>query len=140
MEKHTITANWLGGRAFEGNVGGHRIVVDTPVEKGGGNLGPSPKQLMLLSLAGCTGIDIAIIASKMKLDVTKLEITVEGELTEEHPRFYRRMHVVYEFTGKDLRLDKLQKAVELSEEKYCGVSAVYKKVVEMSSEIRIIPE
>ncbi|HEX2920790.1 MAG TPA: OsmC family protein [Bacteroidales bacterium] len=138
MTKHKINARWLGNRAFEGNVAGHKITVDTPKEAGGDNKGASPKQLMLLSLAGCTGIDVALILGKMKLDIKDFNITVEGDLTDENPRYYHSMHVVYEFTGKDLPLDKLQRAVELSEQKYCGVYAVYKNVVKMSSEVRII--
>jgi putative redox protein len=140
MEKHTVTAKWLGNVAFEGNVSGHRIITDVSKEAGGDDLGCRPKQLMLMSLAGCTGYDVAHIIKKMKLNVTDFRILVEGTLTEEHPRYYESMHVVYEFTGKELPLEKLEKAVNLSEEKYCGVMAMYKKVIRMSSEIRIIEQ
>ena len=93
---------------------------------------------MLLSLGGCTGIDVISILKKMRVDVDEFNVRVEGELTEEHPKHFVKIHVVYEFTGKDLPMDKLKKAVELSEERYCGVSAVYKKVIEMTSEIKVI--
>mgnify|MGYP000913086450 FL=1 len=63
---------------------------------------------------------------------------MDGDLTEEHPKYFYRMHVIYEFTGKDLPADKLQKAIDLSTEKYCGVSAVYRKAMEITSEIRIL--
>ncbi len=138
MDKHTITAKWLGNRAFEGLVTGHKIIVDTKNESGGDDRGASPKQLMLLALAGCTGIDVASILSKMKVEVMDLNIIVEGDITEDHPKHYTRMHVIFEFTGRDLPYDKLKRAVELSEQKYCGVHAVYKKAISMSSEIRII--
>ncbi len=138
MEKHTVRSRWLGNRAFEGLVTGHKIIVDTKKESGGDDRGASPKQLMLLALAGCTGIDVASILSKMKVDVKDLNIIVEGDVTEDHPKHYTRMHVIFEFTGKDLPYDKLKRAVELSEQKYCGVHAVYKKAVSMSSEIRVI--
>lgn len=139
MERHTVTARWLGNRAFEGIVTGHKVIVDIKPEKGGDDLGPSPKQLMLLALAGCTGTDVAAIVSKMKLDMHSLNVTVEGDLTDEHPRYYKTMHVVYEFTGRDLPLEKLQRAVDLSEEKYCGVRAVYVRAMNITSEIRIVP-
>jgi putative redox protein len=138
MEKHSVTAKWLGKFAFEGNVSGHNIITDVSKESGGDDSGCRPKQLMLMSLAGCTGYDLAMIIGKMKLEVVDFRIIVEGTLTEDHPRYYESMHVVYEFTGKDLPLEKLQRAVTLSEDKYCGVMAVYKKVIKMSSEIRII--
>lgn len=138
MGKHTITAKWLGNRAFEGTVSGHKIVVDTTAEAGGNDRGASPKQLMLLALAGCTGIDVALILAKMQVQLKDFNIIVEGELTEEIPKYYQKMHVIYEFTGTDLPYDKLKRAVELSEQKYCGVHAVYKKAVQMSSEIRTI--
>lgn len=137
MTKHKINARWLGNRAFEGLVSGHKVIVDAPSEAGGDDRGASPKKLMLLALAGCTGIDVALILKKMHIEIKDLNISVEGELTEEFPRYYHRMHVIYEFTGKDLPPDKLKRAVELSEQKYCGVHAVYKKAVQMSSEIRI---
>ncbi|HLP74593.1 MAG TPA: OsmC family protein [Bacteroidales bacterium] len=138
MEKHIVKARWLGKKAFEGDIDGHKIIVDTREEKGGENRGPSPKRLMLMSLAGCTGMDVASILVKMREDLRDLNITVEGDLTEEHPKHYNSMHVIYEFTGKNLNMDNLRRAVDLSEQKYCGVMAVYKKVIRMSSEIRII--
>lgn len=138
MAKHRITAKWIGNRGFEGLVTGHKIVVDTRKESGGDDRGASPKQLMLLALAGCTGIDVASIVTKMKIELSDFNIIVEADVTEEHPKHYTRMHVIFEFTGKDLPYDKLKRAVELSEQKYCGVHAVYKKAINMSSEVRII--
>jgi putative redox protein len=140
MEKHTVTAKWLGKTAFEGEITGHRIITDARPESGGESRGYSPKQLMLMALAGCTGIDVASIVTKMKLELHDLRITVEGDVTPDHPKHYESMHIIFEFTGKDLPLDKLQKAVSLSEDKYCGVMAVYKKAIKMSSEIRIIED
>ena len=138
MTKDKITAKWLGNMAFEGIVSGHKITIDAEPHVGGENKGARPKSLMLLALGGCTGMDVISILRKMRVEVTDLNIIVEGELTEEYPKYYHTMHVVYEFTGKDLPLDKLQKAVKLSEERYCGVSVVYREAVKMTSEIKII--
>lgn len=140
MAKHKVTAKWLGNMGFEALVTGHKIIVDTKKESGGDDRGASPKQLMLLALAGCTGIDVASIATKMKIELSNFNIIVEADLTEEHPKHYTTMHVIFEFTGKNLPYDKLKRAVELSEQRYCGVHAVYKKAMSMSSEIRIIEE
>ena len=133
MVKHTVTAGWIKEKAFQGIIDGHRLIVDS--ESAESSLGASPKKLMLLALAGCTGVDIIIILKKMKIKLKDFKVTVEGELTEEFPRYYHTMHTIYEFTGKDLPLDNLKKAVELSEEKYCGVRAVYVKAIKLTSEI-----
>lgn len=137
MVKEIVTTKWLSNMAFESEVNGHKIVIDAESEVGGEDRGPRPKPFMLLSLGGCTGMDVISILKKMRVDVKEFNVKVEGELTEEHPKHFNKIHVVYEFTGKDLPMDKLKKAVELSEERYCGVSAVYKKTMAMTSEIVI---
>ena len=138
-KEEIVTAKWLGNMAFEAEANRHKIILDAEPEVGGENKGPRPKPFMLVALGGCTAMDVISILKKMRVEVDKFNVHVEGELTDEHPKQYYKMHVVYEFTGKDLPLDKLKKAVELSEERYCGVSAIYKKVIELTSEIRIIP-
>jgi len=90
---------------------------------------------MLLSLAGCTAMDVISILKKMRVEVKDFDVSVSGELTEEHPKQFTSMHVTYEFWGNDLPMAKLEKAVSLSEDRYCGVSAVYKKAFELTSEI-----
>ncbi len=124
--------------AFETEVSGHKIIIDAEPHVGGENRGPRPKTLMLAALGGCTAMDVISILKKMRVEVEDLNVIVEGLLTEEHPKHFHKMHIIYEITGKGLPLDKLRKAVELSEEKYCGVSAVYKKVIGMTSEIKVI--
>jgi putative redox protein len=137
-EHETITAKWLNNMAFEAEVNGHKIVLDGESEAGGETCGPRPEFFMLTALGSCTAMDVISILKKMRVEVEKFNVKVEGELTEEHPKQYRKMHVIYEFAGKNLPVDKLKKAVELSEERYCGVTAVYKKVMELTSEIRVI--
>lgn len=136
--KHTVNVNWLKKMAFEGNVDGHKIVIDANAEVGGEDRGPRPKPFMLLALAGCTGMDVVSILEKMRVELDDFNVIVEGELTEEHPKQYEKIHVIYEFKGKELPMDKLEKAINLSEERYCGVNAVYKKTIKMSYEIRIL--
>ncbi len=138
QNKEIVTAKWLGKMAFEAESNGHIIILDAEPEVGGENRGPQPKPFMLTALGGCTAMDVISILKKMRVEVEKFNVHVEGEQTEEHPKQYYKMHVVYKFAGKDLPMDKLKKAVELSEERYCGVSAVYKKVIELTSEIIVI--
>jgi putative redox protein len=136
--KESVSTKWINNMVFESEINGYKILIDAVPESGGENRGPRPKTLMLSALGGCTAMDVISILKKMHVEVGKLNVIVEGDLTEEFPKHFYKMHVIYEFTGKELPPDKLQKAVSLSEEKYCGVSAVYKKAMELTSEIRII--
>lgn len=136
-KKEIVKTTWLDNMAFESDINGHKIIVDAEENVGGKNRGPRPKSLMLAALGGCTGMDVVSILRKMRVDIKKCVISVEGELTEDYPRHFHKIHTTYEFTGTSLPLEKLQKAVSLSEEKYCGVSAVYNKAITMTSEIKI---
>jgi len=122
---------------FEANVSGHPVVMDALPEVGGGDQGARPKELMLAALAGCTGMDVVSILKKMRVPFTGVNIRVEADVTEEHPKHYERMHIIYEFSGENLPMEQLKKAVELSQDRYCGVSFVYKKAMPVSYEIRV---
>ena len=135
--KQTIEAKWQKKMAFEVEVAGHKIIIDAGEKVGGENKGPQPKPFMLIALGGCTAMDVISILTKMRVELDDFKVRVEGDLTEEHPKHFHKMKVIYEFTGKNLPLDKIKKAVNLSEERYCGVSASYKKSMELSSEIII---
>jgi|WetSurSiteA1Bulk_404760.scaffolds.fasta_scaffold83789_2 putative redox protein len=134
--KHTINAEYKSGMAFEIDVMGHKITVDTVPAGGGNNEGPSPKPLMLAALAGCTGMDVVSMLKKMKIPFESFNLKVEGEVNEEHPKRYIKMHISYLIKG-DVPYDKAETAVKLSTEKYCGVFAVYKEAVKMSYSIEI---
>jgi putative redox protein len=136
--KNESTIIWKGGMTFETEMDGHKLLLDAAEEVGGQNKGMRPKKLMLTALAGCTGMDVISILKKMKLEPDFFNVKVEGTLTEEHPKYYNSMHVIYEFKGKNLTQDKLIRAINLSIEKYCGVYAFYKKVITITYEIRMI--
>jgi putative redox protein len=135
-DKHTIRTEWKEGLAFESEINGHILKMDAPLEAGGTNTGPGPKKLQLAALSGCTGMDVVSILQKMRVAFDGLSIEVQGDLTEDHPKHYASMHVIYHFKGKDLPMEKLEKAVRMSEENYCGVRALYAKAIEVTSEIR----
>lgn len=137
--KHEIDLAWKGNMSFETDLDGHTLKIDTTAEQGGNDTGPRPKKLMLVALAGCTGMDMTSILKKMRVNFDSLNIKVEANVTEEHPKHYDEMKVIYEFTGKDVDAVKVEKAVKMSMETYCGVSAVYKKAMPFSYEIRINP-
>ncbi len=133
--KESISMSWLDEMAFETEINGHKLVIDANENFGGKDRGPRPKPLMMAALAGCTGMDVVSILNKMRVKFDNLEIKVEGELTEEHPKRYLKMKVIYVFSGKNLSLDKIQKAVDLSKDRYCGVSVSYKKSMDIEYEI-----
>ena len=136
--KQAIDVNWKKGMAFEADVNGFKILLDAAEEVGGENKGPRPKPLMMVALAGCTGMDVVSILKKMRVNFEDLNIRIEGDLTDDHPKHFTKMHIIYEFKGTELPMDKLKKAVELSQEQYCGVSASYKKAMELSYDIKLL--
>ncbi len=135
--KETIKATWLNDLSFEAEVDGHKIYLDTAPEHGGKNLGPRPKPLMMVALAGCTGMDVAAILKKMRVEIEALSIEVEGDITEDHPKRFEGMKVIFKVKGKDVPLASVEKAVNLSRDRYCGVSVNYAKAFPIAYEIII---
>ncbi len=135
--KESISLNWLNDLSFEAEVNEHKIYIDASLENGGKNLGPRPKLFMLLALGGCTGMDVVSLLKKMRVQFDSFKMTVEGDITEEHPKFFYKMKLIFNIEGKDIAIDKVQKAVEMSREKYCGVYETYRKTMEIDFEIRI---
>lgn len=123
--------------AFNAEVNGHNIVLDADTPVGGEDKGPRPKALVLGSLGGCTGMDVISILEKMKVKLDNFEMKIEGQLTDEHPKIYHTIHITYIFHGKDLPMDKLEKAVALSQEKYCSVSAMLRGVSKLEHSIEV---
>ncbi|UGU14187.1 OsmC family protein [Sinomicrobium kalidii] len=131
MTNH-VTTKWLGNMAFESNnPSGTTLRIDASPDDGGEGDGLRPKALMLSSVAGCSGLDIASLIRKMKLEVDDFVIEIDAELTEEHPKYYHAVTVEYHFHGNNLDEKKLQRAVDLSVEKYCGVMEMFRHFAKM---------
>ena len=128
-------AKFSSKMAFEVVQGDHKFFVDAHHEHGGENRGPSPKGLLLSGLAGCTGMDVVSILNKMHAPFDSLEISAEADLTDDHPKVFKDIIVKYFLTGQELDLTKVKRAVDLSMEKYCGVSAMLRKNSEVLPEI-----
>lgn len=131
------TVKWVSDMSFTGEQNGHEITLDAGVDSGGKDGGPRPKTLMLTALGGCTGMDVISILRKMRVIPDGFSVRVSAELTGEHPRVFSSIHLEYLFRGKDLPLDKLEKAVALSQEQYCGVTAMLARVCPITHDIRI---
>ena len=135
--KDKITIQHRENMSFNAKVNGHDIILDSAREFGGNNAGPRPKSLMLVALAGCTGMDVVSILNKMRIKFDDLKIEVEGNITEDHPKHFDHMHIKYIFRGKDIPVEKVNSAISLSQEKYCGVSFNYKMAMKITSELII---
>lgn len=135
--RDSVTLQHRGNMLFNVTVNGHDITLDSSAEFGGNNEGPRPKSLLLASLAGCTGMDVVSLLKKMRVEFEDFRVVVEGNVTEEHPKHFDKMHIKYIIRGKDIPADKVNKAIELSQEKYCGVSYTFKQSLELTHELII---
>jgi putative redox protein len=135
------TLRWEGGMRFGGAAeSGGILTLDARPEHGGTGQGPSPMETVLLALAGCTGMDVVSVLGKMRAPLAGLEIRVSGDRREEHPRIFTRIRLEYVFRGKDLKPEQAGRAVELSQEKYCSVSAMLRASAELTYTWRITAE
>lgn len=107
---------------------GHGIVIDTSPERGGQDKGSRPMELILIALGSCTAMDVISIMHKKRQNLRGLEIKIDGVRSEEHPKIYKEIHVHYIFKGKNLSEEACKRSIELSQEKYCSVSAMLSKV------------
>ncbi len=136
-----VRARWIDGFKFDAwDSHGREMKLDASVEAGGEGLGFRPVELPLIGLAGCTGMDTVEILKKMREHITGLSVTVSADKRPEVPPGYSDIHVVYEVAGKGLSRDKVERAVRLSEEKYCTVGAALSKSTTITHTIRIVEE
>ena len=134
-----MTATWAGGLRFvHRSATGHSVVTDAPADKGGLGSAPTPMELIVLGLLGCTGTDVVSILQKMKQPLESFKVSAVSERAEDHPRVYTKIHVTYTLRG-DLDEKKVQRAVELSEKTYCSVTAMLQGTAEITSEVLINP-
>ena len=135
--KESINVKWNDGMTFEAEVMGYKIKMDADPEFGGMKKGPKPKLLLLVALAGCTGMDVVSLLSKMRVEFSELNIKVDGNTSDEHPKKFTGITITYEVTGKNIDRDKVEKVVIMSQEKYCGVTATLKDSVNIDYKINI---
>jgi len=133
-----ISMDWQGGLKFAGvSRFGHTLTTDGSKQAGGTEEGYQPVELLMFSLAGCTGIDIVLIGKKMRMDIKGLKIKVSYEQREEHPRAIATAHLEYRITGSKLDPAQIERAIQLSEEKYCSVGATLAGVTKITHSFSI---
>jgi putative redox protein len=134
---HTYTI-WKIGLEFESTFEGHNITLNGANGEDGKRLGFSPKALLLSGLAGCSGIDVVDILTKMKVPFEGLEIAAEADQTDEHPKVFKEIYIIYRVKTSAENIGRVQRAVDLSIQKYCGVSAMLSKHSEIVAKVEII--
>jgi putative redox protein len=118
---------------------GHSFFIDGSPEIGGENKGVRPKALILTALAGCTAMDVISLLNKMKVEFSEFSVSADGELTDEHPKIYKNMWLKYRIKlANESDKPKMEKAVNLSQEKYCGVSAMVRFFTNLKIEIEYL--
>lgn len=135
MTTHSLTTVFKKNLSFSANIKGHEVTMDTTADDGGDDTGPSPKRLMLAALTGCTGMDIVSILNKSKAAFSDFSISVDAGTKETYPKIYDHVKITYRIKMAAADRRKMEKAVSLSQEKYCSVSAMFRAFAKMETEI-----
>lgn len=138
MAEMSSKIKWASKLIYQGEVRGHRVLMDAKKESGGMDLAMNPKEMVLTGLCGCTGMDvISLLTSKFKLAVTSCEVSVEAQTSSgQHPIVWTQLHLLFDIAG-EIPLEQATKAVELSMTKYCGVSAMLSKACPITYTINL---
>ena len=130
---------WAGEALFLGESGsGHAVVMDGAPEHGGRNMGCRPMEMLLLGLGGCTAFDVVSILKKSRQAITDCEVEIDSDRAEEIPKVFTRIHVHFVISGKDLNPAKVEKAVNLSADKYCSASEMLGKTANLTHDFEIV--
>jgi putative redox protein len=141
MVTKTAFVKQVQGITFVGKTdSNHWITMDGPENFYGSNAGIRPKELILLSIAGCTGSDVIAILQKKKVDLKGFEINIKAEQQEEHPQVFTKIHLEFMFYGNNIAEKDVERAIELSQTKYCSVTVMLQKSVEITHSFKIISE
>jgi putative redox protein len=135
------TIKWVDNVMFVGETGsGHSVVMDGPPDHGGQNLGIRPMEMLLLGLGGCTSFDVIMILKKFRQQVTDCVATIEAERADTEPKVFTKIHVHFKVTGKELKEKQVQRAIDLSAEKYCSASIMLAKAAQITHDYEIIEQ
>jgi len=139
MAEHKAVVKQVESITFVGKAeSNHWISMDGPEDFGGNNAGIRPKELLLLSLAGCTGADVSAILGKKRIKLDGFEIRISAESTDTHPKVYTKIHLEFVFWGENLKEKDLERAIELSQTTYCGVTAMLEKSIQITHSFTIM--
>jgi putative redox protein len=126
------------GMTFTGKAdSNHWVMMDGSLDEGGSAAATSPKELVLVGLGGCTGMDVASILKKKRAQLNGLELHITAEEADDFPRIFTKIHIEYVFLGKNIRPQDVERAIELSQTKYCSVTAMLRSSAAVSHSYRI---
>jgi len=135
----TVRATLETGMCFDVETGsGHHVILDAAEHNGGQDTGPRPMEMLLVALASCAGMDIISILRKKRQEITGYELRVHGMRAEDYPKVFVDITVEHIFTGHNIRPEAVQRAIELTEERYCGASAMLEKTATIKNTFSII--
>jgi len=139
MSTSTAYLRQIKGISFAGKSdSNHWVTMDGPEKFGGAGAGNRPKELLLLGLAGCTASDVTSILKKKRVKLDDFEINISAEMTEEHPKVFTKVDLEYVFYGENIAEKDVERAIELSQTAYCGVTAMLKKAMEINHSYKIV--
>ncbi|MCF7530384.1 OsmC family protein [Neisseria lisongii] len=133
-----VTSKWLDGMCFVGSTeSGHSVVMEGLAQEGATRRGPSPMEMLLLGVAGCSSIDVVMIAEKQRQKVVDCQATVTAKRAESVPKVFTEIHIHFKVIGRDLQEKAVARAVEMSAEKYCSASIMLGKAAKVSHSFEI---
>ncbi|RLF28177.1 MAG: osmotically inducible protein OsmC [Thermoplasmata archaeon] len=118
----------------------HWIAIDGPRQFFGSEAAPRPMELLLIALGSCTASDVAAILQKKRVDLREFHVKLRAERAEEHPKVFTKIHIEYVFGGRGIQNKDVERAIELSQGKYCPISAMLRKTVEITHSYRVLEE
>ena len=136
---NSAKVSWVDGALFVAEAGsGHTFTMDGSAEVGGRNLGARPMEVMLIGMGGCTAIDVVSMLKKQRQDIVGVEVSLVGERAGDHPMVYTEVKLVYTVRGRKLNRALVERAVSLSDEKYCSATAMFKKSAKVTHEVVLV--
>ena len=140
-DKKKIVLNWKGNFRFEAKTeNGLTVNFDAPSKYGGEGTAPTPMETVLACLAGCSSFDVVNILKKKRQTITDYSVVVEAERAEEPPEVFTKIHIKYIVKGKNISKEAVERAIQLSYDKYCSVGAMLKKTAEITTSYEIVQE
>lgn len=139
MTAKKARVKWAGGMTFLGeSPSGNSVVMDAGIESGGNDMGVRPMEMLLLGMGGCSSIDVLLILKKARQDVTDCWVELEGERADDHPRYFNKIHAKFFIKGNDIDPKHVERAIQLSRDKYCSASVQLGALAEITTEFEIV--
>ncbi len=130
---------WVEGASFLGETeSGHAVLMDGPPDGGGRNLGPRPMEMLLIGTGGCTAYDVVAILKKQRQQISDCVAEIHAERADTDPKVFTKIHIHFVVSGKDLKPEQVERAINLSAEKYCSASIMLGKTAEITHDFEII--